>query len=166
MPKGSTLAHLFELAIKLERSAETLYQELAAMFAHEADLFEFWQNYAQEESRHAQGLERIRANVSDELLFAPADPSILDKAYKMSEFSQEAALQQVGNMEDAFQLASELENSETNAIFDFLITNYSQDPESVAFARAQLTGHIEHLQNDLPPRFRTAVIRKSIRARN
>lgn len=166
MPEGPTLAHLFELAIQLERSSEKLYQELAAMFAHEPDLFEFWENYAQEEQRHALGLETIRANVSDDLLFAPADPTILEKAVKMSQFSKEAALQLIRNMEDAYQLATELENSETNAIFDFLITNYSHDPESVAFARAQLTGHIEHLQNDLPPRFRTVVIRKSIQARN
>ena len=165
MSQDSTLAHLFDLAIKLERSAETLYQELAAMFVHEPDLLAFWQKYSLEESYHARGLERIRSNVTDELLLTPANPAILEKAYKMSEFSQEAALQQVRNMEDAFQLASELENSEVNAIFDFLITNYSHDPESVAFARAQLTGHIEHLQNDLPPRFRTAAIRKTIRAR-
>lgn len=164
MTEQATNAELFDLAIAAEEAAEELYRSLEARFAKHPDVAAFWRQYAAEEAAHAHWLARIRDALSPEQLTAQADPPILRKALKASGFSVESALQRIENLEDAYRLVSEIENEETNAVFEFLIESFSAIPEAQSFLRAQLRDHIGRIMVEFPERFGDAGARRAIRA--
>jgi rubrerythrin len=163
MSNGDTVAKLLELAIGAEKAAEELYRRLEAKFAQHRDIADFWRGYAAEEAGHARWLEKLRATLSPAQLSAPADPGMLKEAYMIAQFSIENALKQVKNLEDAYQLVNELEHSETNVVFEFLITHYASDKEAQSFLRSQLKDHISRLVAEFPAGLRTRASRQAIR---
>ncbi len=164
MSNQSTLAELMQLAIQLEQSAEALYHGMAAKFAHYPEVAAFWERYAAEELGHARWLERLQRTTSPEKLALPADPLMLQTAQRLQQFSVETALGKIKNLEDALQLAIELENSETNAIFEFLIVNCSTDKGVVGFLRNQLKNHITNLTEALPTQYKGKMQRLAAQA--
>ena len=164
MPKDTTVAALFELAIGAEKTAEELYRGLETKFAHHPEVANFWGQYAAEEVTHARWLERFRDSLNSEELSAPADPHTLEEARAVLGFSVEDALEQIRNLEDAYQLASELEHSETNTVFEFLVNHFSSDEKTQSFLRTQLRDHIGRLMIDLPTQFEGAAVRRTIGA--
>jgi rubrerythrin len=164
MSDTETTAELFELAIAAEEAAEELYLGLKAKFAHQPEIAEFWREYAKEEVGHACWLESVRDKSSQEQLSAPADPSILNDARKLLRFSPQHALDEITNLEDAYQLANDLENSEINVVFEFIITNFSSNESAGSFLRAQLRDHIAKLVTQFPPRFTSAASRQAVKA--
>jgi len=159
-----TVAELFEMAIGAEKAAEELYHGLAAKFAHHPEVADFWKEYAAEEDGHAQWLERIRNGLSQDELAALADPTILQEARAALRVSVERELNQIQNLEDAYQLVGEIENAETNAVFDFLITHFSSDAKTQTFLRSQLKDHIAKLMVDFPTQFKGAEMRRMVKA--
>lgn len=164
MPNDATVNELFELAIVAEKSAEELYRGLEAKFSHCPEVANFWREYADEEARHARGLERIRDGLKAEQLAALAEPQMLEDARKAAQFSVEGALVGIKNLEDAYQLVSDVENSETNAIFEFLIMDHAEADESRSFMRAHLREHIGKLMTGFPVQFQGRSNRLSVKA--
>jgi rubrerythrin len=164
MPNKSTIAELIEMAIAAEKAAEELYQGLAAKFAHQEDAAAFWRRYAGEEAMHAAWLERLQESLTSEQSATPADPSILESANRALQVSVDRRLKEVENLEDAYQLVHDLENSETNAVFDFLITNFSEDKKTQTFLRSQLQDHIGKLTSEFPVPL--DAVRRQIRAKD
>jgi rubrerythrin len=163
MEYTGTVGDLFEYAIALEKAAETLYKELVNRFAHYSDVAAFWRSYAEEEKGHASYLERIKADVDVNRLSRQADNSMLHKVQACLTKASPARLANIKTLEDAYQLASELENSETNAIFEFMIVNFSTDELAQAhkFLRTQLSTHIARLENNFPTPYKNRVARQS-----
>jgi rubrerythrin len=159
-----TVTELFELSIAAERAAEGLYLGLAAKFAHHQDVADFWRNYAGEEAGHARWLERTRDGSSPEQLSALADPAILKNARRFLGFSPEFALEEIATLEDAYQQANDLENSEMNVVFEFIITGFSADERAGAFLRSQLRDHIARLMVEFPARFSHVSNRQAVKA--
>lgn len=159
-----TVGNLFDYAIELERAAEILYRQLEKMFAHYPEVALFWKHYADEENGHASYLGRIRAGVDADRLSSPADDVILQKVRQCLGMASETRLEGIKTLEDAHQLATELENSETNAIFEFMIVNFSTDElaKSHQFLRTQLSTHIARLENDFPVAFRGKNARQNV----
>lgn len=158
-----TVADLFELAIASEEAAAQLYRGFEAKFANQPDVARFWARYAAEEAGHARWLKDCRKTSSPEQLAAPANPEILQAASWIRRFFLEDTLAQIHNLQDAYELAHDLEHSETNLVFEFLITNYA-GPKGLAFLRTQLSGHVDKLTNEFPARFGSPSLRKAVRA--
>lgn len=163
---AKTVGGLFDYAIALERAAETLYRQLEKMFAHHPEVANFWGHYAEEESGHAAYLERIKANVEAQRLSQPADDLMLKNVRYCLEKTSPARLSTIQTLEDAHQLATELENSETNAIFEFMIVNFSTDELAQAhkFLRTQLNDHIARLEKDFPNPYKSRIARQNVTA--
>jgi rubrerythrin len=161
----ATILELFEKAIAAEKLAEELYHRLAALFTHEPDVAEFWEQYAGEEVGHARWLARYRDQLSLETLSQPADSEALAAAERALRLSIDQQVRNIKTLEDAYQLANELESSETNAVFEFIITNFSKDDESRDFLRAQLQDHIARLMFDFPEQFKSGDRREGVVAR-
>jgi len=159
-----TVAELFERAIALERAAEALYQQLGKMFANQPEVALFWKRYADEEDGHASYLERIQAGVGAGRLVQHANEDMLRKVHDCLEQASPARLNHVKTLEDAYQLAHELENSETNAIFEFIVLNFSTDElaKSHSFLRTQLNTHIARLENDFPNPYKSRNARQNV----
>lgn len=159
-----TVGKLFESAIELERAAESLYRQLERMFSNYPEVALFWKNYANEERGHAEYLERIRSEADTNRLSRQADSAIFAKARQCLNMAAQERLGNIKTLEDAFQLATELENAETNTVFEFMIVNFSTDElaKSHKFLRIQLSDHIARLENDFPVPYKSRVARQSV----
>lgn len=164
MSDETTVNELFDLAIQCEQVCEKLYRELETDFAHVPELAKFWEKYAREETGHARFLEGLRKESSEEKLSAFADASAIKSARTALQSSMEMGLRKIDDLEDAYRLAVELENSETNTVFEFLITNYSADERSQRFLRSQLKTHVANLTLDFPSKFNSSTTRRSVKA--
>ncbi len=164
MSDQSTVSELFELAILAEKTAEQLYLRLVDKFVHCPDVAAFWQRYAEEEAGHARWLERLHSELPPAERAALADPGTLNDARKILQFSLDNTLARVHNLEDAYQMVTELENSETNAIFEFLITNYALAQRSRAFLLAQVKQHAVNIAAEFPIQYRGADLRLAVLA--
>ncbi len=160
-----TLGELNELAIALEHSAETIYRGLGKMFPDEPEVVLFWNIYANEEAKHAQWLEELRASQSDIQLGKPIDEILVEAALNLLKKNPDTILASVNNLEDAFQLAVFFESSETNVIFNFLITDSKLASKAKDFLRTQLNTHIERLDREFPKKFQTGPSRIAIPAK-
>ncbi len=156
---------LFELAIQAENTARDLYLSLARKFAGYPEVVKFWQQVAADEVFHAQKLQEIRDAAPSEQLAAPADPNVLLQARHVSQFSVEKALAAIHDLEAAINLASDLENSEMNAIFEFLITTFNHDAAAVAFVLSQLRHHLNRFM-EFPNQFGDAYHCRAIKVLN
>jgi hypothetical protein len=159
-----TVAQAFEVAIATERAAERLFQGLEAKFAHHEDVATFWKQYALDEAKHAKWLEGLKARLTTEQLSGPVDAHTVELLQAVAGFSVEKALLGVKNLEDAYQLVNDIENGETNAIFQFLLDNFETDVQMRDFLLAQLNKHITKLSIDLPVQYKGILSRKAIQA--
>ncbi len=164
MSQEGSVSELFDLAIMAERAAESFYRGLAAKFAHHQIVVDFWTRYAAEEVTHAQWLERVWDGLSADQLSAPADPHVLENARHLRQLSVERTLDSIHTLDDAYRVAIQLENSETNVLFEFLLTNFSLDQRVYFFLRTDLQDHITRLQTGFPAEFGTKAQRLATRA--
>ncbi len=155
---------IFETAIAAERAAEHLYHQLAAKFSHHPEIAAFWDAYAGAEASHARTLQRLRDRLSTAQLSEQVDTGMMNAAYLALQKGRGEIETRVTDLQTAYELASELENGETNAVFEFLITNFAQDTKTQAFLRSQLKDHITKLMLEFPERFGDAAARKEIKA--
>ena len=158
------LEEFLELAIEAEKTAEELYNRLAEKFSHHPKVADFWKRYASEEVGHAKWLVQLRGRLGAEELSVPVDPVKVREARTAVEFSVEDRLKEVGNLDEAFHLVNELENSETNVVFEFLIDNFSADEETRVFLRSHLREHVDKLMNEFPVMSGGKLGRQSIKA--
>ncbi len=82
------------------------------------------------------------------------------------EATSETRLESVHNLEDAYRLATEIESSETNAIFSFIIANFSTDElvKSQNFLRVQLEKHATKLEREFPLPYKSRLNRQNLSA--
>lgn len=116
-PESTSLGALFALAIRAERHAQALYERLAGCFVELPEVAEFWLGLAADEAQHAASVERMRAALSDEQLSAPADAELLDKARAMEPWLRVGVTDAIRTLQDAYELAHDLEFSEVNHVF-------------------------------------------------
>ncbi|MBN1259286.1 MAG: hypothetical protein JXB35_01270 [Anaerolineae bacterium] len=161
---NSTIDDLFAMAIEAEQATERLYNMLAEAFAHAPEIAGLWEQYAADEVMHAKSLAKIRQDLDEATATQPADPQALQAARNALNFSVDQAITTIITLEDAYEIVSELENAETNAVFEFLITNFSHNPEVSAFLRTQLQEHIGMLERGLPGAYRTRARREQVLA--
>ena len=165
MTQTGTIADLIDLSIAIERITESVYSHFVVIFADVPEIATFWRRYAQEETGHANWMRNLRGRVDPLILAQPADAKIWEMAVHATRVSAEQLVVQIETLQDAFELANEIEHGETNAIFEFLMRNFSNDEKSVMFLRTQLKDHIGHLMNGLPDPYREISARRAVRAR-
>jgi rubrerythrin len=150
---GNTVAVLLELAIAGEKAAKDFYLGLADKFAHLPKVADFWQQMKKDEIAHARGIEQVRASLTPEQLLAPTDPVVLEQAKRSASFSTKEALKSITTVEEAFQLSHELENSEINVVFEFILAEYVAQDDQRKLATSLLREHIARLSR-FPDAFR------------
>jgi rubrerythrin len=164
MAKAATVSTLLEVAIALEQDAEMLYLGLAARFRHHPEIAGFWRTYADEENGHARWLRQLGDRLTPERRANPVDAQMLTAGQKVLQSTIEEKLRDIRHLEDAYGLADELEHSEMNTIFEFLINEFSDSQETHAFLRSQLRLHIEKLMTGFPAQYRGRARRRATAA--
>ena len=134
------------------------------MFAVEPKVAAFWQRYAAEERGHASWLEKLLGDLPIEAQQSPANAQMLEAARHMVKVPLDEALVRIQTLDDAYQLAHELENSEMNTVFGFIMTTFARDAQTAQFVRKQLSEHVARLLNHFPDPFASALNRQSVQA--
>lgn len=158
---GGTVEELITAAIAAEEKAYTFYEGVLRKFRHAPHVAAIWQELMNDEDEHRRLLEKARANLTPEELQAPADPEILYKIQEVLRFSPESSLQTVRTLDDAYAIALDLENSEVNAIFEFILNRYVavDEADQKHMVDVYLRDHIRRLQG-----LREEVQRRNIQA--
>ncbi len=164
MPEFGTIGHLIELAIQGERINQAIYLRFGKKFERYPEVAAFWNSYAGEENGHAGWLAQLRERAGVDRLNQLADPDILQQAQRALTRSVEELLDGITDLQDAYELANELEHSETNTVFEFLINYFAEDAQTQTFLRAQLNDHIGRLTKSFPEHLRSATLRRGIPA--
>lgn len=158
-----TVEEAFEAAIGAERAAENLFRGLEAKFSNHEDVCKVWHKHVEDEIMHAKWLEALKAKLSQEELTKVVDDHTVKLLESVAQISVEKALKSVHDLEDAYELVTEIENGETNAIFRFLMDNFEPDEKMRDFLRGQLNMHVTRLTVDMPLQYRGVVNRQSIK---
>jgi rubrerythrin len=158
----TTIDELFDVAIEAERTAARLYRALAGLFKEQPSVAAFWARYAAAEDQHAAWLIKTREGLSDARRRAPADPEIVENLDRVQRLRVDDLIAEMRTLDDAYQLASDLENSETNAIFGFIVDNFAEDADTQAFLQEQLRDHVRGLMFSFPKEFGTRPLRSVV----
>ncbi len=141
----NTTETLFEMAIAAEKEAQVFYAGLIKKFQHVPKAVKVWREMMQDEVTHFQELQKIQATLTEEQLRAPVDQSIIWKAESVREFSAEDSLNRIETLEDAFQTAHDIEYSEVNTVFEFILTEFVDPDAQRGFVVSQLKEHVAKL---------------------
>ena len=160
----ATIGDMLTVAIELEAGARRFYEGLAEMFAHIDEVAAFWRLFAADEAMHGSHLAKLRASLNVARLSEPANAEIMRAARKLLTPTAEEQLAEVRNLDDAYEIAHDLETSETNTIFRFMISEFSQDRRIVTALMRHLDEHVERLMTGLPARFATRAARAEVKA--
>jgi rubrerythrin len=138
---------LFTIAIAAENAAMHFYRGLSRLFSHVPEVSLFWQGMMNDEALHAQALKDIRNRMTAEQLNLPADRSLISKARReLQEFAGKCDLAAVGTLDDAYEIAYDLEYSEVNAVFQAIIGESVPSDVRLKFV-TQIREHVSKLED-------------------
>ena len=157
-----TVAELFDLAIHLEEAGEGVYEHWQKLFAGHPEVVAFWAKYQEEEMRHAKLLRKIKSNLTPEQLAKPADLDVYQTALNTREDTKNIKID-IDTLDEAIELAEQIENSEINTILEFLVTHFSEEESTKEMVQMQMREHVEKL-NSLSPTFAFGKDYKTIKA--
>jgi hypothetical protein len=146
MTEQPTIQDYFDLAIQGERRLRQFYLGLAEKFTATPDAEAFWLQMAADEAEHATRLTNIRDTLPSEALIASADPQSYADLERAMTIASTEALRHVQNLQEAYELATELETGEFNAAFRFLAENFLwEGEEPLSLILSKLESHIGKL---------------------
>jgi len=140
-----TIDELFKRAIKIERKAGDIYKELSNLFSHIPEVSALWKGLAEDETLHMNTLQDIHKSLTQEQLSSPSDEQIWENVVKIQYLLDKDLLGQIKNLDDAYELAHELEFSEVNAIFKFLTIDLVPSEERKEFVMSEIKQHQQKL---------------------
>lgn len=142
-----TVSDLFDLACQTERAAAEFYRGLSGLFSYLPEVRKFWETMMKDELSHARQLTEIRNLLTGQQLKSPADPAVMDKlAEEVSTFSPKFDLNEIESLDDAYEIAYDLEYSEVNAVFKAIVSEYVPSGERVRFVLQQNMEHVSRLE--------------------
>ena len=147
MKKKHTVHTLFELAILAEQEVQSLYNYFSKKFYNNKQASKFWKLLANDENKHLDFLSKcfksLNINIHNQLI----DSSIINNAEKNINIIRNINKSEVKTVTEAYLITHEIENSELNVVFKFIIGNWLKDEQESKFALNELTIHLERLKS-------------------
>jgi len=120
---NETIEKLFAFSIEIELRAAAIYLDFASMSPVVPGLANYWLDMHADELGHARTLESIRSALPAEVLQESAPAEMLQKVRSIQKLMSKDLMGDVHTLDDAYELAHELEFSEVNVLFNFLTTD-------------------------------------------
>jgi hypothetical protein len=136
---------LFEHAISWETRARDLFADFVNLFSHEPKVSSFWIQLSKDESGHIGVLKDILGKMPTAKRLMTVSNEQRNSVTQVEELIKEASMRKVLTLDDAYELAHQIETSEVNALFKMLVTDYLPDEEGHKFILSEVTEHIEKL---------------------
>jgi len=160
-----TVGGIIQSAIEAENSAHEIYLQLSKIFAHVPDVSKFWQNLAYDEAKHAHTLKKVQMSLSDEQLATAADQQLMDSVTSITFLLNKISLGTVETLDDAYEIAHEIEYSEVNHIFKCLAGHFITREDKKRILLHQIVEHQQKL-TDFTENFGDRTWRRQILARS
>jgi len=144
MPE-KTIQALLELAINWETQARDLYANFANLFNHEPKVSAFWIQLSKDESGHIDVLKDILNKTPTEKLLMEVSNEQWNSVTRVEVLIKEASTRKIQTLDDAYELAHQLEMSEVNTLFKILVNDYLPDEEGHKFILSDVKEHIDRL---------------------
>ena len=145
MAKLITLGQLVDTAIAAEDAARKVYLGFTHKFIARPDVSDFWQTMADDEAEHGRILSQVRYRVPADELMMPIDARLAEKAEKLQSLDIHKLVNSVYNLNDAYQIAYDLESAEVNTIFNFLTIRFLSTDESYDIITSTIDRHLLRL---------------------
>lgn len=140
-----TIERLFEHAIENEYNIAEIYKKLSKLFSHVPGLYDFWDGLVQDEIRHATILKDSQKLLAPEQLLTPADKKMWNDMVKIRRMLSKNLVGSIKTLDDAYELAHELECSEVNTVFQFLAAEFLPPGERQKQVVSEITIHQQKL---------------------
>lgn len=136
-----TIEEAFKSAMEFECKAKEIYSHFVDLFSHLPEIAAFWEGLASEEETHEAMLQNICHSLTEEQTSSPADKNIMRKIVETQEVIRKIHIDSICNLDDAYELAHELEFSEVNSIFQLLATKYVTVEKRANFLESVIEKH-------------------------
>ncbi len=136
-----TIFHLFEHAIAIEYKAAEIYCTFSSLFSHVPEIAAFWKALEQDEMFHMETLVALLDGLRPDQYDAPVDRQLWEDMVAVHDLINGNLTVSVSSLDDAYEVANELEFSEINAIFKFLTIEAITSEERSKFMRDEITKH-------------------------
>ncbi len=147
-----TIGDLFEHAIEIEYKAAQIYEELLKLFPHVPGLAAFWQEMREDELEHTKILQETQQLLTPEQLMMQPGGKIWENIAVLLRMLDQNPVAEVKSLDDAFELAHEIESTEVNAIFRFLAVECVPSDKRKRFVLSVIEQHLKRL-SDFGERF-------------
>lgn len=115
-----TVGEIIERAIKIEKRVADLYAVFAKRFSHVPGMSDFWSDLRRDEVGHMGELRVICESLSAEKLGALESRGISISVHRAMTFVDDVCLSGLKTLDDAYEIARNLEFSEINTVFEYL----------------------------------------------
>ena len=141
MGDAGTYEEIFKIAIHAENTLARFYTGLMAKFEY-SETSSFFKEMARDEIYHMKKLNEIYDSVSNELLHSPADPGVLEEGRRAEKLKILEILESIETLEDAYKKIKELESSEVNSVYLFLLSKFIDADEKREFLNSEMKAHL------------------------
>ncbi len=140
-----TIGEILERAIRIEKRVADLYAIFSKRFSRAPGMSGFWSDLRRDEIGHMGELRVVYESLSAEKLKAPESRAISLSVHKAMASVEDNCLSKVKTLDDAYEIARDLEFSEINAIFEYL----TMDLVSPSSRREMITYQVDEHQQKL-----------------
>jgi rubrerythrin len=153
---------LLKQAMELEKIQAMIYKGLEKKFSFSEEISRFWAGLAEDEKGHYERIVNMRNQFGPEELSVEVDNNLYDTICNGLRELRLSRLEDVANLHDACELAAEVENYETVAVFEFVHNRFKYDPQRLVISK-EIFAHLDKLA-DFSDRFKSLDERRSIKA--
>ena len=139
------IAGFFEHALEIEQKSADIYAKLSKLFSHVPEVSAFWNEFAKEEKQHRDTLKEIYDSLTNEQLFSFLNEDIMQKVNEIQNILNKDLISPIKNLNDAYELAHELEYFEVEAVFKFLANKVITSEERKNFILLEINDHQQKL---------------------
>lgn len=138
---NKTLSDLFECAIINEMKAADIFASFRDAYSFNEDLKEFWEGMHKDEIMHAEVLRKIHNDLPADRLSEKPDDNICQYAESAYNLILKISEEKPENLNEAYELAHELEFCELNEVYKLLLENKVDDEKAKSFIIEEIKNH-------------------------
>ena len=115
-----TVGEILDRAIKIEKRVADLYAVFAKRFSYVPGMSDFWRDLRRDEIGHMGELRVVYESLPAEKLRVPESRAISISVHRAMAFVEDDCFSRIKTLDDAYEIARNLESSEINAVFEYL----------------------------------------------
>ena len=136
-----TIGEIFSIAIENECKVADFYTALKKLFVNILEISAFWAGMAEDEKLHMKTLQGIYNSLNQEQLISPSEEHLFKSVIAIRDFLSKNLINSVKNLDDAYEIAHQIESSEVNAILKFLLNHFISSKKQTKFTSDTITTH-------------------------